>query len=319
MLYNLYIDFELGIAVLVDKLLVTAYFYWGFIMRRDGKRVKNDNPEYAITPHIMSERNDALNMIELDIPLKSMQDYLNKKRKDGIKISHLALVIAAYVRVVGEFPLINRFIVNRKIYARNELNVAMVVLKNDGLDNGTMSKVNFEPEDTVFDVNRKITQYIDANKEGTEDNKTDKLAKTLIGVPGLLRIGVSFLKWADKHGLLPRSIIDASPFHTSLTISNLASIRTNHIFHHIYNFGTTSMLITIGVPREVAKRNKDGEIYFEKCMPLGVVMDERICSGSYYARAFRQFKKYLADPTLLEVPPSPEKVIREIPYREIVN
>ena len=118
----------------------------------------------------------------------------------------------------------------------------------------------------------------------------------------------------DKHNLLPRSIIEASPFHTSLTISNLASIRTNHIFHHTYNFGTTSVFVAIGNSREVPKRDKNGEIYFEKCMPFGVVMDERICSGSYFAMAFRKFSKYLSDPSLLEVPPDPDKVIKETPY-----
>ncbi len=285
-------------------------------MRRDGKKIKVESVEYAITPHIMSERNDALNLIEVDIPAEPIQNYLNAKRKEGIKLSHLAVIIAAYTRMIGQFPQINRFIVNKNVYARNEFNVAMVVLKAGQMDNGTMSKVNFDPEDTIFEVNEKITAYIDTNKNAESENSTDKLAKTLLSVPGLLRIGVNVLKWMDKHGLLPRAIIDASPFHSSLTISNLASIRTNHIFHHIYNFGTTGVLITMGNSREVPKRKLDGEIEFEKCIPFGVVMDERICSGSYFAMAFRQFRKYLKNPELLEVKPDPETVIREVPYRK---
>lgn len=192
----------------------------------------------------------------------------------------------------------------------------MVVLKAGQMDNGTMSKVNLDPEDTVFDVNRKMNEYIEKNKNSSEANSTDKLAGILLKIPGLLRVGVKLFKWMDKHGLLPRAIIDASPFHTSLTISNLASIRTNHVFHHIYNFGTTGVFITIGTNREVAKRNKDGEICFEKCMPFGVVMDERICSGSYFAKAFREFRRYMSDPSLLEQKPEHESVIREIPYRK---
>lgn len=285
-------------------------------MRRDGKKVKCTDVEYAIVPHIMVDRNDSLNMIELDIPLQPMHDYLNEKRKDGIKLSHLAIIIAAYTRMLGEFPMLNRFIVNKNIYARNEFNVAMVVLKSGKMDNGTMSKVNFELEDTIFDVNDKINKYIESNQDETKVNKTDKLAKILLSVPGLLRVGINAFKWLDKHGILPRAVIEASPFHASLTISNLASIRTNHIFHHIYNFGTTSVFITIGNSREVAKRNKDGEIYHEKCMPMGVVMDERICSGSYYAKAFRVFRRYINDPSLLEQPPIAEKVVKEVAYRK---
>ena len=92
----------------------------------------------------------------------------------------------------------------------------------------------------------------------------------------------------------------------NFVISNLASIRTNHIYHHIYEFGTTSMILTMGNSREVPKR-KGGEIVFEKCMPIGVVMDERIASGSYFAIAFRRLKQYLRNPELLELPP--EKIV----------
>ena len=285
-------------------------------MRGDGKKIKVESVEYAITPHIMPTRNDALNFIEVDIPAEPIQSYLNTKRKEGLRISHLAVIIAAYTRVMGEYPQLNRFVVNKKVYARNEFNVAMVVLKAGEMDNGTMSKVNFDLMDTVFDVNEKITEYIDTNKNSESENSTDKLAKFLLSVPGLLRVGVNLLVWMDKHGWLPRAIIDASPFHSSLTISNLASIRTNHIFHHIYNFGTTGVFITMGNAREVPKRKLDGEIEFEKCIPLGIVMDERICSGSYFAMAFRQFRKYLKNPELLEQKPDSEKVMREIPYRK---
>lgn len=288
----------------------------GMIMRKDGKRVKSPDAEYAVVPHIMVDRNDALNMAQFDIPMDPIQNYLNQKRKENINISHLSVVIAAYARMIGEFPFLNRFIVNRKIYARNELAVGMVVLKSGQMDNGTISKVNIDPADTIFEVNDKMNKYIDANRKESGENGTDKMAGALLKIPGLLRIGVSFFKWIDKHGLLPRSVIDISPFHASMTITNLASIRMGAIYHHIYNFGTTSLLIAMGLPHDVARPDKENGYRFEKCIPLGVVMDERICSGTYYAKAFRTFMKYLEDPSLLEQKPDPEKVIREVPYRK---
>ncbi len=285
-------------------------------MRRDGKKAKNVNLEYLVSPHIMPQRNDALNMIELDIPYKPIQDYLNAKRKEGKNISHLAVFIAAYSRIIGEFPCLNRFIVNKTVYDRNELAVGMVVLKNGQMDNGTTSKTYFDPTDTIFEVNDKMNAYIESNRDGETENATDKLVKVLVSVPGLLRLGVCAFKVLDKFGLLPRAIIDASPFHASMLISNLASIRTNHIFHHIYNFGTIGVLITLGNSRDVAKTDKEGNVYLEKSIPMGVVMDERICSGSYFALAFRKFKKYLKNPELLETAPDPKQVIRPIPYRK---
>ncbi len=277
-------------------------------MRADGKRLKNTDPMYRVAAHIMDRRVDAMNMITIDIPYKPMQDYVNKKRKEGISISHMALVIAAYLRTMAEYPELNRFIVNKKIYTRNEIAVGMVVLQSLESHDGTMSKMYFEKENTVFDVNDKINKYVSENREAPENNGTEKIIKFLLSIPGLLTVGVKLFKFLDRHGLLPKFIIDMSPFHMSLGITNLASIRTNHIYHHCYEFGTTSVFMAMGNLREIAKR-KGGEIVFERSLPIGVVMDERICSGSYFATAFRAMKRYLAKPELLEVPP--EKVLED--------
>ena len=271
-------------------------------MRADGKRLRNTDPMYTVAAYVMNKRVDSMNMVTLNIPYDPIQEYLNEKRKQGIAISHLGVIIAAYLRTAAEFPLLNRFIMNCKPYARNEFAVAMVVLKSGEMDNGTMSKMYFNMSDTIFDVNDKINEYVSENRNVPEKNGTEKMIKILLGAPGVLRIGVGLFKFMDKHGLLPKKVIDMSPFHNSLCISNLASIRTNHIYHHCYEFGATSVFITLGNLREIPKR-KNGEIVFEKCMPLGVVMDERICSGSYFALAFRRINKYLKNPSLLELPP----------------
>lgn len=278
-------------------------------MRADGKRLKNADPMYTVAAHIMDKRSDSMNMITIDIPYDPMHEYINEKRKQGISISHMALIITAYLRTAAEFPELNRFIVNKKAYARTEFPVAMVVLKGGSGGKGTMSKMYFEKTDDIFTVNQKIEDYVEANRNTPEKNGTEKLIKFLLSVPGILNIGVKIFKLLDRYGLLPKAIINASPFHNSLAISNLISIRTNHIYHHCYNFGTTSVFITMGNLREVPKR-KGEEVVFERCMPLGVVMDERICSGNYFATAFRKLKKYLANPELLEGAP---EVVNEDP------
>lgn len=271
-------------------------------MRADGKKLKKIDPMYTVGAYVMNKRTDAMNMITLDVPLDPIQNYIKEKRKEGVVLSHMSVLIAAYLRTLCDYPLLNRFIVNRKAYARNEFSVAMVVLKAGQVDHGTMSKMYLDRKNTIFEVNDIINEYVTENRETPDNNGTEKLIKFLLSMPGILPVGVAVFKWMDKHGLLPKAIIDMSPFHNGLCISNLASIRTNHIYHHIYEFGTTSVFITMGNPREVPKR-KGGEIVFEKCMPLGVVMDERICSGSYFAMAFRKMSHYLKNPALLEQPP----------------
>lgn len=279
-------------------------------MRADGKKLKNADPMYKVAAHIMAKRSDAMNMITLDIPIEPISRYLNEKRKEGKRYSHLSVFIAAYLQTVAEFPALNRFVVNKTIYARNEIAIGMVVLKGGKIDShGTMSKLYLQPDYTIDDVQTTIEKYIDENRNVEAQNSTDKFINFILSVPGLLRFGIVLFKLLDKYGLLPKKIIDISPFHVSAVVTNLASIRTNHIYHHVYDFGTTSIALAMGNLREVPKRVK-GEIEFERCMPVGLVMDERIASGSYFALAFRKFRKLLENPELLEI--KPENIVKDI-------
>lgn len=270
-------------------------------MRPDGRRVKDMEAMYFLIPQFLTRRYDSMNMITLDIPLDPIKDYKNKKQAEGVSMTHLAVILAAYLRTAAEYPYINRFIGNKKIYAHNDFTVSMVVMR-PGSDENTFGKINLEYTDTIFDVQRKISEYVSENKKDDNPNALDKAMNVLIGLPGLLNFIGYVLRFMDRHGLLPKALVKASPFHASLLISNLASIRTNHIYHHVYEFGTTSVAITIGNSRIIPKEKK-GEIVFEKSMPLGVVMDERICSGDGFARAFTRMKQYLKRPEQLELPP----------------
>ncbi len=273
--------------------------------RADGLLLRHTDPMYRIAAQVMATRSDSMNMITLDIPLAPIDAYLRQKKREGHTMSHMAVIMAAYQRMIAEYPAINRFIVNKRAYARNEIAIGMVVLQGshtDKANDGTMSKIYLQPDDTIFDVNRRIEEYVEKNRTQAKDNKTEQLIRKLVAIPGLLRFAVNLLKFMDRHNMLPKSIIDASPFHCSMVFTNLASIRTNHIYHHCYDFGTTSVVVAAGNSREVPKR-RSGEIVFDKCMPLGVCMDERICSGSYFAIAFRRMKQFLNDPSLLETPP----------------
>lgn len=269
-------------------------------MRADGIKLKGADPMYTVAAHIMDKRYDAMNSITIYLPHEPVKAYVNKCRNENRPTSHLAVLLCAYIRTLTKFPELNRFVINKNIYARRDISVGMVVLKKGSLSHGTMNKVKFKITDNIDQVTKKINKYIEENSapvEGT--NATDKLVNTLLGIPGLLRFGVPFIKVLDKLGWLPQSILDASPFHESFVITNLASIKTNHIFHHCYEFGTISVFLSMGNSVEVPGRVK-GEIVHEKCMPIGVVMDERIASGGYFALAFKHFEKLLKNPELLE-------------------
>jgi len=127
-----------------------------------------------------------------------------------------------------------------------------------------------------------------------------KLLGLLSKIPsGLIKFAVGFLKFLDKRGYLPKKIIEISPFHTTAVVTNVGSLGIDSIYHHIYNFGTTSMFFAIGKKKK-SYVFEDDEIYKEKCINLAFVGDERICDGHYYAASFRSLARYLTHPELLE-------------------
>lgn len=269
-------------------------------MRPDGKRVKGLTPIVSIIPYIMPQRYDAQNTVTEYIDEEVIKQYIREKRRGGTRLNHMAVIMAAYYKAVQKNPKLNYFIMNRKIYERNHFCVSFVMLKKraDGTPDETSLKIYLQPDDTIFTINQRIQDAIAKNNDAAYNNTTDKFVSFLFSVPGLVRFVVWLARNLDKIGLLPRFVIDLSPFHTSLFITNLASIKTSFIHHHCYEFGTTSVFICMGKPVPgYPAANLD-----KKMMPLGIVMDERICTGYEYATFCNDFRYYLRHPEELELP-----------------
>ncbi len=272
-------------------------------MRSDGKRVKAVNPMYEIVPYIMPRRYDAQNFVNVQVDEDSVRNYLKMKRSQGIRMDHMTVLIAAYLRTCAQYPILNRFVIGKKIYQRNTFSVCFVMLKKgpDGKPADTILKVYLEPEDDIFTVNKKLQDAIQLNSKAKYNNSMDKFIHFLLSLPFLPSLVIGAARLMDWYGILPRKIIDLSPFHTSLFVTNLASINTNYIYHHLYDFGTTSIFIAMGKIVPDYRNNRDDR----RVMPLGIVMDERIASGHDFSRMMVKIKRYLKDPTLLETPYRP--------------
>lgn len=270
-------------------------------MRPDGTRVRDLTAIMQALPYVMPKRYDAQNWAEENLDEDAIRDYIRAKRREGRSVTHMSLLVSAYYRAVLKNPKINYFVMNRRIYKRNHFCFSFVILKTraDGTPDETSLKVYLEPEDTVFTVTEKIRSTIEKNQNVRHNNDTDRFAKFAFGVPGLARAVFGLAGFLDRHDLLPKSIIELSPFHTSLFVTNLASINTPCIFHHCYEFGTTSVFVCMGKP-EVAFGREPGKR--KKALPLGIVMDERICTGVEYARFAVTLRQLLMHPERLEGP-----------------
>jgi hypothetical protein len=271
--------------------------------RSDGRKLKTVPPFFRVIPCVMLERNDAQVYFKQDIKLKELDEYIDRKAKEGIKLSYMNIIYAAIVRIIAERPYLNRFAMNGSLYARNQIFVSLAIKKSFA-DEGqeTTIKLPFTGTENIFEIKEKLDKAIEQNKDYSTSNNTDALAKAFSIVPnGLIRAAFKFIKFLDKHGAVPKAIISASPFHTSVFLTNVGSLGIDSIYHHLYNFGTTSLFFAMGKKKK-SYIYDDDEMHEEKCITIAFVGDERICDGYYYATSFKQLSKYLKKPELLEQP-----------------
>lgn len=282
-----------------------------FGFRADGRATKLRDPIIKLTPYIMPHRTDAQVFTTQYIDADILTQYINEKRRNGIKISHMALIVTAWLRAVCEVPMLNRFVAGNRIYSRNEITLSFVTIsgREEGNLDEAVCKVHFSPTDTIFEVNEKIEDAVQKCRESTQNSIVNRLAGALLSIPVLTGLLVGFIKLLDHLGLLPKALIDASPFHTSLFMSNMASIKMNSIYHHIYNFGTTSVFFGMGRPTIRVSTDMNGQLKPKRVYPLGCTIDERIMAGAQYGAAFAVLNSFLRHPERLELPP--ERVLTD--------
>ena len=275
--------------------------------RKDGRLLRS-LPAYAkFMPYIMPSRNDALNLYEESMEVTEVDRRLRRLRVDGYKgIGILHFMIAAYIRVVSMLPGLNRYVVGRRIYASNDITVIMTVKRALTIDaTETSIKVHFEPTDTIFDVYRKMNEKIDEIKATEENNNTEDVADALARLPRfILRFVIQILRIMDYFGWLPQSLLEASPFHGSLVITDLGSLRIRPVFHHIYNFGTLPVFIAFGAKRHAYELDRHGNMVDHKYVDCKFTLDERTTDGHYWAQAFQAWRYIFQHPEILEQPPT---------------
>ena len=265
--------------------------------RKDGRLLRSLPAYTKFMPYIMATRNDALNFYEESMEITDVDRRLRRLRVDGYKgIGFLHFLIAAYIRYVA----------GRRIYAGNDITVVMTVKRALSIDaTETSIKVHFEPTDTIFDVYRKMNEKIDEVKATEENNNTEDVADALARLPRfLLRFVIQILRILDYFDLLPQSLLEASPFHGSLIITDLGSLRIRPVFHHIYNFGTLPVFIAFGAKRHAYELDRHGNMVDHKYIDCKFTIDERTTDGHYWAQAFQAWRYIFQHPEILEQPPT---------------
>lgn len=278
----------------------------GLLDRYDGWRVRDIDPMFAVIPFIMRTRIDSQNYFEENVPIEKIEEFIRAHKEDIPDLTFMHVIMAAMVRLISQRPYLNRFIIWNKIYARNHLNISLMI-KRTIADRGeeTMIKPEFEPSDTLLDVVRKVHDEIERTKPAGQVNSTDKTARLMKLLPAfLMRITVRMLRWLDNIGKLPKAIHQASPFHCSMFLTNLGSLGIGPIYHHLYEFGTCSVFLAMGNKTRMHTVSATGHREVQRFIGLKFVTDERICDGHYYAASMKLLRRLLANPELLLDPPA---------------
>ena len=285
---------------------------WGD--RADGRRIRTEPAMNQVAPYIMVDRNDATNSYTDAFEITNVERYIRKKRREGmISFGFLHVMMACYCRAVCKYPKINRFIAGQKIYSRgNDIQFCLTIKKEMTAEAPeTVIKVHLSPTDTAEDVYNKINLEVEKAKNTPLDSGMDNTAAVLTMIPGVvLKFLVWVLKTMDYFGLLPKFLLEVSPFHGSVFFTSMGSLGIPPIYHHLYNFGNLPLFGSFGCKRRSIEVMEDGTLTQRKYVDCKFTMDERICDGFYYAAFLKHFKRILLKPETLDVPP--EEVLSDI-------
>ena len=267
--------------------------------RRDGTRLKSGGFE-KIWNCLKSKRSENEVHMLKEIDVTELKKYYDEKKVDDEKLTYFHLFATAISKVVYNKPLLNRFVINGRKYARNDVTLSFVA-KTEFTDNAgeLFTVLKIDKDDNLSKISKKI--FGDVKKiRNNEGSKTDNFMDSLRIFPKfMIKIIVMVIRFLDNHDLLPKDLTDGSIYHSSVLLSNLGSIHCDGIYHNLTNFGTNSIVVTIGEIKEVVKVI-DGEFKKRYVCQFGITLDERIADGVYFAKCVNLLAYILDNPLLLE-------------------
>lgn len=281
--------------------------------RKEGRKLRTLPPMNCLSPYIMRDRIGSSNLIQDSAEISVVEKYINGKRQEGLKgFGLLHVFLAVYVRTVSQLPGVNRFIAGQRIYARNNIEIALTIKKEMKLDAmETVVKIECEPTDSAVDIYRKLTAVVEQNRAEGDVSSFDSVARAFNYIPGLIfKFVMLVLRFMDYFDLLPRFLTRLSPFHGSFFITSMGSLGIPPIYHHLYDFGNVPVFCSYGAKRKAYELRQDGTVAERKYIDYTIVCDERICDGHYFATALKFMKDCFRHPETLDAPP--ESVINDI-------
>ncbi len=289
--------------------------------RNDATYVADLIPYKRIFPYIMPKRTDSLVFHKFSIDLTEgvkFIKHMNRNNPGDHQYRVFELFLAALLRTIAMRPQLNRFLMNYDTWQRKELSLNFVVKENYTDDAPEHSAILYFTPDMIFtEIANIINHTIEDSRAGGPENDTDAAIEFFLRFPKwVLKFIVSIIGFLDRKGIAPKALRDADGLHCSAFVANLGSINLlSSPHHHLYEWGTTSIFITMGMLRRKRIINEEGERSFIDSMDIGVTLDERIADGFYFIRSIQILQDYLNNPEkLMERPdlPPPNPTHKEV-------
>lgn len=285
---------------------------WGD--RSDGRRIRSMPAISQITPYLMVHRCESNILFEDSFEITGVDRYIRQKRREGLtNFGIIHVLLAAYCRGLCKFPAMNRFVAGQKLYTHGEdIQFCLTVKKEMTVDApDTVIKVHLSPRDTATDVYNKLQAAVEEVKGTPLDSGVDNTAGALSMIPGVvLKFVVWLIKLLDYFGMLPKFLLEISPFHASVYFTSMGSLGIQPVFHHLYNLGNMPIFCAFGCKRKELQVQEDGSIIQKKYIVCKFNVDERTVDGFYYASFFKHYKRIMAHPEILDE--APTEVLKDI-------
>lgn len=261
--------------------------------RKDGILLNDRDPFHSIVPYVMPKRTESEVSITDEFDVTKLVKYIdkyNKKNNSNLKLFHV--VCYAVARTIYHRPKLNIFIAGRRYYQRKDITLSFVAkqkMNDEAVE--TLLFLKVKPDMTLNDISHIILGDVKkARTSGT--NELDKTMDFVGKLPRfILEILFFVIRRLEYHGITPDFITKGDPNYSTVLLSNLGSIKSNSCYHHLSNYGTCSIMGTIGKMIE-----KDKKTY----LPITITLDERIADGFYFAKSLRLIKYILEDPKVLD-------------------
>ena len=286
----------------------------------DAYLVKDIDPIQYFMTSLLGTRTENEAVCQFDVEMSALNEYIQKKNSQNpeFKYTFFHVFCAAMGRTIAERPRMNYFIRNGRFYERKEISMAAIAKKQkkDGAEEGMiMMRYHKDSDESPVDQmhNSICKQVYHIRKDEESHDDTTKIMQTLVNLPRFIyKLVVKFILNSDRHGKLPKDLMDANPYSKTCFISNLGSIKMNAQYHHLANFGSGSFFAIIGEKGWKPVFKQDGSYEMHEMLPISFTIDERIGDGVYFANTIKIFKAYLMRPELLELPANQAIDIRTV-------